>query len=73
MLRHLYATPTFKTNTLCLVNDEGRVKRLLVLYKRQIQPSLTLLWLVSHFVIPTRTTHPLLKLKRSILLVMKDG
>ena len=36
MLRHPYDTPTFKTNTLRLVSNEGRLKRLLQLYKRLI-------------------------------------
>ena len=29
MLRHQYDTPTFKTNALRLVSNEGRLKRLL--------------------------------------------
>ena len=39
-----------------LVSDEGRVKRLLQLYKRLMQPYLSLLWLklATHFV--TRAT-----------------
>ena len=32
MLRHLYDTPTYKTNVLQLVSYEGQVKRLLQLY-----------------------------------------
>ena len=31
---HMYDTPTFKTKMLCLVNNEGQVKRLLLLYKQ---------------------------------------
>jgi len=31
MLRHPYDTPTFKTNALHLVSNEGRLKRLLQL------------------------------------------
>ena len=48
-----YDTPTFKTKVLPLVSNEGRVKRLLQLYKRLIQPYLSLTWLqlVMHFVI----------------------
>ena len=40
---HLHDTPTFKTKALRLVSYEGRVKRLLLLYKRLIQPYLSLL------------------------------
>ena len=29
---HPYDTPTFKTNALCLVSNEGQVRRLLLLY-----------------------------------------
>ena len=45
MLRHPYDTPTFKTNVLRLVSNKGRLKRLLQLYKRIIQPNLILFWL----------------------------
>ena len=45
MFRHQYDTPTFKTNTLRLDNNEGRLKRLLLQYKRLIQPYLSLVWL----------------------------
>ena len=38
-------TPTFKTNALCLVSNEEWLKRLLLLYKRIIQPYLSLIWL----------------------------
>ena len=38
MLHHPYDTPTFKTNALHLVSNEGRLKRLLLLYKWIIQP-----------------------------------
>ena len=38
MLCHPYDTPTFKTNVLCLVSNEGLVKCLLLLYKQLIQP-----------------------------------
>ena len=50
---HPYDTPTFKTNSLRLDSNEGRVKHLLLLYKRLIQPYLNLLWLLlaTHFVI----------------------
>ena len=44
-LRHQYDAPTFKTNALRLVSDEGQLKCLLLLYKRIIQPYLSLLWL----------------------------
>ena len=42
---HRHDAPTFKTKALCLVSNEGRVKRLLLLYKRVILPYLSLLWL----------------------------
>ena len=48
-LRHPYDTFTFKSKALCLASNEGRVKCLLLLYKRLIQPYLWLL-LVMHFV-----------------------
>ena len=53
MLRHPYDTPTFKTNLLCLVTNEGQLKRLLLLYKQIIQSYLSLLWLqlAMHFAI----------------------
>ena len=38
-LRHQYDTPTFKTNALHLVSNEGRLKRLLSLYKGLLQPA----------------------------------
>ena len=38
VLRHQYDTPTFKTNALRLVSNEGRLKRLLLQYKRLVQP-----------------------------------
>ena len=51
MLCRPYDTPTFKTKALHLVSNEGRVKRLLLLYKRLIQPYLSILWLhlAMHF------------------------
>ena len=69
MLRHQYDTPTFKTNALRLDSNEGRLKRLLLQYKRLIQPYLSCNWrrISSH------TTHPLLKLKRFVLLALKGG
>ena len=45
MLRHQYDTPTFKTNALRLDSNEGQLKRLLLQYKRLIQPYLSLVWL----------------------------
>ena len=45
MLRHQYDTPTFKTNALRLDSNEGWLKRLLLQYKRIIQPYLSLVWL----------------------------
>ena len=45
MLCDLYDTPTFKTNALRLVSNEGGLKRLLQLYKRLIKPYLSVLWL----------------------------
>ena len=42
---HPYDIPTFKTKARRLVSNEGRVKRPLPLYKRVIQPYLSLLWL----------------------------
>ena len=42
---HPYGTPTFKSNALRLVSNEGRVKRLLLPYRRLIQPHLSLPWL----------------------------
>ena len=61
MLRHQYRriyylcqydTPTFKTNPLRLDSNEGRLKRLLLQYKRLMQPYLSLVWLelVTHIV-----------------------
>ena len=38
MFCHPYGTPTFKTKALRVVMNEGRLKRLLLLYKRIIQP-----------------------------------
>ena len=38
ILRHPYDLPTFKSNALHLVSNEGWVKRLLLLYKQLIQP-----------------------------------
>ena len=40
-LRHQYDTPTFKTNALRLVSNEGRLKRLLLL-NGQYSPSLAI-------------------------------
>ena len=40
MVHHLYDTPTFKTRALRLVNNEGQVQHLLLLYKRLMQPYL---------------------------------
>ena len=40
---HLYDTPTFKPKALRLVSNEGWVKGLLLLYRRLIQPHLSLL------------------------------
>ena len=56
MLHHPYDLPTLKTKALCLVTNEGRLKRLLLLYEWLIQPYLSLLWLLlaTHFV--TRVT-----------------
>ena len=56
MLSYLYDTPTYKTKALHLASNEARVKRLLLLYKWQIQPYLSLVWLLlaTHFV--TRVT-----------------
>ena len=53
---HPYDTPTFKSTAIRLVSNNGRVKCLLLLYKRLIQPYLSFLWLllVTHFV--TRAT-----------------
>ena len=53
---HLYDTLTFKTKALRFASNEGQVKCLLLLYKRLIQPYLSLLWLLlaTHFV--TRVT-----------------
>ena len=45
MLCHQYDTPTFKTNALPLDSNEGQLKRLLLQYKRLIQPYLSLVWL----------------------------
>ena len=45
MLHDQYDTPTFKTNALRLDSNEGRLKRLLLQYKRLIQPYLSLVWL----------------------------
>ena len=42
MLRYQYDTPTFKTNALRLDSNEGWLKRLLLQYKRLIQPYLSL-------------------------------
>ena len=41
MILNPYNTPTFKTNALCLISNEGQLKRLLLLYIRIIQPYLT--------------------------------
>ena len=71
MLRHQYDTPTFKINVLRLVSNEGWLKRLLLLYKQIIEPYLGYNWRRILLFI-THTTHLLLKLKRFILLVMKD-
>ena len=38
MLHHQYDTLTFKTNALRLDSNEGQLKRLLLQYKRPIQP-----------------------------------
>ena len=56
MLHHPCNTTTFKINAFCLISNEGRVKRLLLLYNWLMQPYLNLLWLLlaTHFV--TRTT-----------------
>ena len=47
-----YLFVLFKTKALRLVSNEGRIKRLLQLYKWLIRPYLSLLWLqlVMHFV-----------------------
>ena len=42
MLSHQYDTPTFETNALRLDSNEGRLKRLLLQYKKLIQPYLSL-------------------------------
>ena len=44
-LRHQNDTPAFKTKALRIVSNEGRLKRLLLLYKGLLQPYLSLLWL----------------------------
>ena len=55
---------------MCLINSKGWVKHLFLLYKRLIRPYFSLLWqCISP--LSTCTTHPLLKLKRFVLLVMK--
>ena len=56
MHRHLYDTPTFKTKALRLVTNEGRLERLLLLYKQVIQPYLSLLWLLLAMYFVTRVT-----------------
>ena len=43
MLRHPYGIPTFKTKALRLVTYEGQLKHLLLLYKKLMQPYLSLL------------------------------
>ena len=40
ILCHQYDTPIFKTNALRLDSNEGQLKRLLLQYKRLIQPCL---------------------------------
>ena len=49
LLRHLYDTPTSKSNALRLVSNDGQVKRLLRLYKWLKQPNLSLLWLYCNW------------------------
>ena len=67
-----YDTPTFKTNALRLVSNEGWVKLLLLLYKRLIQPylSLLLLYLETYFAICTPYDTP--TFKTNVFLAMKD-
>ena len=43
---HPYDTLTYKTKTFRLASTKGWVKRLLLLYKKLIQPYLSLLWLL---------------------------
>ena len=69
MLRHQYDTPTFKTNALRLDSNEGQLKHLLLWYKRLILVLFGCNWRL----ISSHTTHPLLKLKRFVLLALKGG
>ena len=75
MLRHPYDTPTFKTKVLRLVTNEGRIKHLLLLYKRLIQPYLSLVWLqlVTHFVIFHPYDTPTFKTKALRLVTIEGG
>ena len=41
-IRHQYDTPTFKTNALRSDSNEGRLKRLLLQYKRLLQSCLAI-------------------------------
>ena len=74
MLRHPYDTPTFKTNFLRLIIDEGQLKRLLLLCKRIIQSYLSLLWLqlAMHFAIFHTHDTPTFKTE-ALRLVCNEG
>ena len=75
MLYYPYDTLTTKTNGLRLVNNEGQLKRLLLLYKWIIHSTLVFFGYNWRHILPfyTHMAHSLLKLKRFILLVMKGG
>ena len=74
MFRKLYDKPTFKTNALRLVSNEGWLKRLLLLYTGLIQPYLSLLWLqlATNFVVFHPCDTPTFKTK-ALCLVSTEG
>ena len=72
MLRHLYDTPTFKTNMLHLASNEGRLKHLLLLYKWLTQPCLGGYNWRRILPFSIRTTHPPLKTE-ALCLVSNKG
>ena len=68
MLHQPYDTPTFKTKVLRLVTNKEWLKCLLLLYKRLIQPYLSLVW--RHFP-PVRHT-PTFKTKMLHLVTYEE-
>ena len=74
MLCHPYYTPTFRTKALHFVTNGGQLKRLLLLYINGYYGFILVFFDYNWrriLLFSTRMTDPLLKLKRSVLLLME--